>query len=67
MDRRIPSIKIRTTQAYALTGQRIVVSIRALGPPTQCKANFQNGDGEVTFFDLNLEFTDFHLVILSRR
>ncbi|CAM0142112.1 unnamed protein product [Umbelopsis sp. WA50703] len=27
MDRRIPSIKIRTTQAHALAGQRIVVSI----------------------------------------
>jgi exosome complex exonuclease DIS3/RRP44 len=27
MDRRIPSIKIRTTQAHALVGQRIVVSI----------------------------------------
>jgi exosome complex exonuclease DIS3/RRP44 len=27
MDRRIPSIKIRTTQAHTLAGQRIVVSI----------------------------------------
>lgn len=27
MDRRIPSIKIRTTQAHMLAGQRIVVSI----------------------------------------